>query len=324
MASDASVSRGFEGVRSRPASKVAVICLIVAAQGTSIARAQGCAKMELGAVSGVCAASDLGAPPNTISSTTTPAAATAPPPPVAFTPSQGGSLSMSTSLNRLRDYNAAVEARKLEEAKALASSTLASPKSAPSPSALDVWTNLEISPVEDGAEISKRTQVGANYRISRYATAGMTVGATLADSGELPKTQDPTVSAYVALQLSPIMSIKTKTEWDGAGADVAVGASSDAVDKKSVVVAPRIGKTFSLGDKETIQPFVEFKQELELDSGASNGSADPVKMREAAAAGITLTKPEAYSLDVTTDVDGVGSGAQPNLNSKIQLKLPLH
>jgi hypothetical protein len=114
------------------------------------------------------------------------------------------------------------------------------------------------------------------------------------------------------------MSINTRTEWEVPDEKSVVGG--EAPNRKSLVIEPRVGTSFALDNGGSIQPYIALKQEFELDPGVLSES----KVSETAGAGVTVTKPDAYSLNLSTDVEGLGGDAASNLSSKIQLKVPLN
>ena len=302
---------------------LAVVCSVTFAQSATSAWAEGCG----GSMEGSCNAlgvtefygADFGPPPPGSSSAVA-GTTIATSPPVLLSPSGDDGLSLRTSFARWRDYNAQVTAEKIAAARDLAGSTLLPvPKSTNAPTALDVWSNIDVTLPETNADSGKRVELGADYKLSRKATAGVAAEVSNSESTGSTLRQDSSkVSAHVAVEVSPLMSINTRTEWEVSDEKSVEGG--EASDRKSLIIEPRVGKSFALDNGGTIQPYVGFKQEFDLDPGALSES----KASETAGAGITVTEPDAYSLNLSTNVEGLGGDVPSNLNSKIQLNVPLN
>ena len=302
---------------------LAVVCSVTFAQSATSAWAEGCG----GSMEGSCNAlgvtefygADFGPPPPGSSSAVA-GTTIATSPPILLSPSGDDGLSLRTSLARWRDYNAQVTAEKIAAARDLAGSTLLPvPKSTNAPTALDVWSNIDVTLPETNADSGKRVELGADYKLSRKATAGVAAEVSNSEStGSTLKQDSSKVSAHVAVEVSPLMSINTRTEWEVP--DEMSVEGGEASDRKSLIIEPRVGKSFALDNGGTIQPYVGFKQEFDLDPGALSES----KASETAGAGITVTEPDAYSLNLSTNVEGLGGDVPSNLKSKIQLNVPLN
>ena len=163
--------------RPRVLRGVAILCWVAVAQSATSAWAEGCG----GSMEGSCNVlgvtefygADFGPPPPG-SSLAIPGTTIATTPPILLSPSGDNSLSLRTSLARWRDYNAQVTAAKIAAATDLAESTLLPvPKSTTAPTALDMWSNIDVTLPETNTDGRKRVELGADYKLSRKATAGV-------------------------------------------------------------------------------------------------------------------------------------------------------
>lgn len=231
------------------------------------------------------------------------------------------SVSARTSLQTLRDYNSQRLKRKVEQAQRLAPDALVAPKPpvAAKP-AIDIWSSFNADGLNDATK-SVRTGAGLDYKIVKNASVGVFAerSETIAPQTPGGDQSEDKVAAYVAFKALPAVTIDTTTQWETAtGADPAAGRQTG--DKGSIVVAPRIGKSFALDSGETISPFLSVKREIDL---AGNTMASGSAGAGTAGAGLTLTKPDSYSLSVTTDVSAANASDPASVNSRVQLKLPL-
>ncbi|RUP10462.1 hypothetical protein [Hyphomicrobium sp.] len=232
-----------------------------------------------------------------------------------------GNVSVRTSLGTLRDYNLrTVSAQQPEYA--ADPSTLKLPKSAAAPNApVDVWSNIDLSGLNNASSQSSRIGFGADYKISRKASVGLVLERGEARSSATPGiAQDQKAAAYVTLQAAPMFSIDARTEWEANGGSA---SSTGTAEKSAVIFAPKINHSFSLDGGSTLEPFVTYKRAFDL-SASHKEMTDSSFDTTSAGAGVTYTKPDAYSLSVTADVDNLGASTEPqSLSSKFQLSVPI-
>ena len=244
------------------------------------------------------------------------------PSPLAIKPGDHG-VSARVGLGTLRDYNASLARRKIDNAKAWGPSTLIVPAAPPPKSSLDVWSKLDAQGVDEGPNRSVRAGVGVDYNLSKGTTVGVAAEQGEASANATQTTQDEKVGAYLAFKSLPNVTVDTRTEWSKSGtvANSAAVTGQAPAEKSSISVAPRLNHSFALDGKKTIEPFVGVKREIDLESaGAAQGQ---LKTVDSASAGVTLAKPDGYSLSVTTGVEGVGGTDPANVKSELKLKLPL-
>ena len=163
----------------------AVMCSVAFAQSATSAWAEGCG----GSLEGSCDVlgvtnfygADFGPPPRG-SGSAVPGTTIATSPPVLLSPSGDNGLSLRTSLARWRDYNEQVTATKIAAAQDLAKSTLLPvPKSMSAPTALDIWSSIDVTLPETNADDRKRAELGADYKLSRKVTAGVAAEVSSAE-----------------------------------------------------------------------------------------------------------------------------------------------
>jgi hypothetical protein len=235
--------------------------------------------------------------------------------PLTVNPSDSG-VSMRTSLDDLRNYNTRsysvdVDAKNAPDL----------PKTAPLNLPVDVWTNVEVDGYGSAVDQSTRTGFGADYKLSRAATFGVSVERGSAHAIDTAEEQDSKASAYMTLQATPLLSLDARTQWQAGNAEFA--SANGAAQKSSIVLAPTIKHSFSVGDGNTISPFVTYQREFDISE--TGRELDTTAFPEqSAGAGITYTNPDAYTFSVTTDVGGFGqTEADRSVSSKFKLSVPI-
>lgn len=248
-----------------------------------------------------------------------------PAPPVPFDLKQSSSgVSVRTGLGALNDYNAKSLSRKIDSVKGSVPPNVTLPKTVPTPKPpLDIWTNVEAQGLSGETTTSVRAAIGADYTYSNRTTAGISAEraeGTATDTAS--QTQNEKVSAYVAFKAIPSLTVDTKTRWEKSVSGPATGL--EGTEKSSVSLAPRVNHKFTLEGGKTLEPYVSVQHEIDMSGGlkGADGKA-PLSTVNSAAAGVTFTKPESYSVTVSTDVDGVGAADAANIKGQLQLKLPL-
>lgn len=227
--------------------------------------------------------------------------------------SSNSNVSLRTSLDDLRNFNTrsfAIDSG--------AAGALALPKTATPNLPVDVWSSVDVNGYQGDRDQSTRTGLGVDYKLSRSAVMGVSVERGDARSATAATEQDSKASAYVTLQATPLISLDARTQWQAGNAEFA--AANGAAEKSAVILAPKIDHSFALGDGKTISPFVTYKREFDMSTGAGGLTAP----ERSAGAGITYKDSDAYTLSVTTDVDAATSTAPQSVNSKFKLSVPIN
>jgi hypothetical protein len=236
--------------------------------------------------------------------------------PLVVNPSDTG-VSMRTSLDDLRSYN--TRSYTLD---ADATGQVALPKTATPKLPVDVWTNLDLDGYGGEHDQATRAGFGADYKLSPMAKVGVSVERDSARAENAAAQDDSKASAYVTLQATPLLSLDARTQWQSGNAEFA--AANGAAEKSSIVIAPTIKHSFSVGDGKTLSPFVTYQHEFDISETGRELDASAYPERSAGA-GITYTNPDAYTLSVTTDVGGLGqTDTDRNVSSKFQLSVPIN
>jgi hypothetical protein len=232
-------------------------------------------------------------------------------------------VSLRMSLDALRDYNSRAAMRTIDTSSVLASPVLAMPKGPAAPrSPFDVWSSVDVGGFADSKNESLRTGLGADYKPTQMTSFGVAVERGDARSATSSGAEENAkASAYVTLQAMPALTVDARTEWQSGNAEFA--ATSGAAEKAAVILAPKINHSFALDGGTTIAPFITYKREFDLGiSGREAGDA-ALPATQSAGGGMTYTKPDAYSLSITADVDGLSATEPESVNGKVQLSVPL-
>lgn len=245
--------------------------------------------------------------------------------PATFSKSDTG-VSVRTSLGTLRDYNARSASPTIEQpAFGEAPKTDFAMPSAPAvrKTPLDVWTNIDVNGYDGERDQSTRTGLGADYKLSKTTTVGVSVEQGDSHAGSSPgDAQDQKASAYVSLKATPLLSLDARTEWQAGNAEFSQATGTS--ERSAVILAPKINHDFKLDDGAKVSPYLSYQHEFDVTSSHKEGVDPSFDATQSAGAGITYTKPDAYSLSVSADVDNFGvTNEDQSLRSKFQLSVPL-
>ena len=271
--------------------------------------------------------------------------------PVAVTPTDAN-VSLRASASQWGSFANSDVSKKIEGAKAMAPADFKFPTLPPiiNPK-LDVWTSLDVQNIESIATPrTTRGGVGADYKVTREALVGVSLEADEARASDVTASQDAyTVSTYFAVRPIPTTTFDAKAAWGENSTllgDTAISGTHSAVsarvrgdwmfstikvspivgvahgtetgaahvDKSTFTVEPRISRPFALENGQSLEPFLTYRSESEFDGAA---------VSEKIGGGVTLAKPDAYSLSVTTHVEETLAADQPNVEGRFQLNLPI-
>jgi hypothetical protein len=242
--------------------------------------------------------------------------------PLAVNPSDTG-VSMRASLATWRDFNQRAAVPTIDTPSWSAPPVLTLPKAPPAAKTpIDVWSSVDVQGYEGAGQESMRAGVGADYKVGHATTVG--VAAEHGDVKGAAGTgteQDAKMAAYVTLQAAPMLSLDARTEWQAGNAEFA--AATGAAEKSALIISPKLNHSFALDGGKTIEPFVTYKRELDMSEAGRESVATGVVATQSAGAGVTYTNPDAYSLSVTTDVQGLGAAQPADVNGKFQLSVPI-
>ncbi|MFT3730757.1 MAG: hypothetical protein QM780_04915 [Hyphomicrobium sp.] len=231
--------------------------------------------------------------------------------PAAFSTSDTG-VSVKTSLGTLRDYNARSASPVVEQpAFGPAPKTdFTMPQAPVAPKTpLDVWTSIDVNGYDGSRDQSTRTGVGADYKFNKMTTLGVSIERGDSRSATVTAVEeDQKASAYVTLQATPLLSLDARTEWQAG--NEAFAESSGAAEKGAFILAPKINKSFKMDDGTTLSPFVTYQREFDVSASRKDSVDTSLDATQSAGAGVTYTKPDAYSLSVSADVDNFGATEQ--------------
>lgn len=246
--------------------------------------------------------------------------------PAKFTTSDTG-VSVRTSLGTVREYNARSASPTIEQPEfgqpVKPDFTMpGAPITRKTP--IDVWTNIDVNGYDGSRDQSTRAGVGADYKFNKMTTFGVSVETGDAHSTNTPgSVEDQKASAYVTLQATPLLSLDARTEWQAGNAEFA--ETSGAAERGALVLAPKINHDFKMDNGTTLSPYLSYQREFDVSKTHKDGVDQTFDATQSAGAGVTYTKPDAYSLSVSADVDNFGvADEEQSLTSKFKLSVPLN
>jgi hypothetical protein len=276
--------------------------------------------------------------------------------PVAVKPADQA-LDVAASLQHVGSFEARRLQQKINEAKTLAPSDLSLPKPVVAASApFDVWSRIEVSGLGSATGESRRSTVGADYRLARRTLLGISAGvndptwsaasdtrlaAYFAAKPWAPITFDAkaqwaevhTVEATSVVSTQSAVSARVKGDFNYRGLRVtpivsvahgidAAGTAGGTVEKSTVALTPRISQPFALREGVKMEPFLSLKSAVDF-GNVADGTQHGIDTTHGLGAGFTYAKPNAYSLSVSTGIEQSASADKSNVSGKLELKLPL-
>lgn len=262
-------------------------------------------------------------------------------------------VSMSTSLRQLGRYSDQRDAKKIEEAKRLAPEGLKLPK-APIDNGprFDLWSTLsadnalphETSKLDgaSGLEVKTRTNSIYGLAVSKNAAGGIGGDPQFALSPylALKPTRNLNLSAKAnvgeetyeangqtisALQRS--LTTGASTNWQFGDFKLSPAASmtygetmqsdGQALSSTDVKLTPKVSRPIDLGGDQKLDPYVLYERELDIDP------IGETEKSEAVGAGFTFGKTGAYELGVSSRIEHGDPAKDPDVEGKVQLKVPL-
>ncbi len=226
----------------------------------------------------------------------------------------------------------------------------------------DVWTTLNASSANLAPDQSLRGGVGADYKFNRNTVVGVAMDfRDGVGNSDVLSEHGRTLATYFAYKPAPALTFDTTAQWGQSAGSVSgegFGAEQNSVQARmrgnwnidrlkftptiafshgtehlnatdgnasatqsAVTVAPRVSRSFTLDGGQTLEPFLQYQTDIAVgspDFDAGGGS----DITRSAGAGVTFINPNAYSLSVTTGVEGINQ-EQPNVSSKLRVTVPL-
>ena len=89
-------------------------------------------------------------------------------------------------------------------------------------------------------------------------------------------------------------------------------------------IAPRLSRTFDLGNGQKLEPFVTMDRKLAIGQGDPTAPAGTtLSSSRSVGAGVSLKQQDSFTLDVTTSVEERDVDGQHNLKGGLKIKVPL-
>lgn len=283
--------------------------------------------------------------------------------PFAMTPPSESSVTMRTSVGHWKAYTSRTLSKKIESAKAMAPESLKLPAPPAVPEyKLDVWSAVDVQGLDQDTAIA-RSEVGADYKLTKNTVAGVAVqlggneNVTGSDDDYMLSTyfgvrplkpitldasaawgeKSDTLLDEQATSERSVLTARARGNWQVNKIDIAPEVSlshaeedvnglagEGSVEKSTLTFAPRISRKFEFKDGQKIEPFVTYKNEINVGTPDFAAGEKEWESEGTLGAGVGLAKPDSYSLDVSADVSELGTDEQPEVKSKLQLKLPIN
>ncbi|MBU2534112.1 MAG: autotransporter outer membrane beta-barrel domain-containing protein [Alphaproteobacteria bacterium] len=221
---------------------------------------------------------------------------------------------------------------------------------------VDVWTTMNFNSAADQQSEWARTNIGVDYKIDGNAVIGVVAG-----HNEHAESEDAHFGTYFKARNHNGLSFETQAGWGNGAAIIGEQASEHDVtyvaaklantwtfahytfapsigvgtfvghpddtagtDVASVLaLEQRLARQFELGRQTRIEPFLAYKHRFEIDSSFADGAAGAGDS-QSLQAGINLEAASQFSLSVTAGVEEKPDTDTREINSRLQLKVPLN
>lgn len=250
-------------------------------------------------------------------------------------------FSLQASLDHYSAFEDRKIAKKVAEAQTIAPDRVVVPKPPVSPNKrIDVWGAVDIDAAEHGKVA--RSRVGVDYQ----AWQNTVVGAMLDVDPEGAATsfgRGQRFATYVVMKLPSFASVDATADWGEGLVDeqykLAVNLRGNVEMPGGIRFSPTVGMTgiyageteVEGGDQEsdhgTLSFAPRFSRSFELDKGATIEPHVAISTdtddKRSAGAGVTVQRPDAYSLSLGTTVERNGETEQPTMRGNLNLTVPL-
>jgi hypothetical protein len=270
-------------------------------------------------------------------------------------------LSLETSFTQWATFDATTKAERIESIRSQAPHAFARPPVLIDDPALDVWFAVDASQPAAASASDRFSRLGADYKFGRSAVFGFAVASKEAEAG-LQKAQS--AASYFAWRpvqtvtldgrlgvasahLGPIdgaqevmqryASARVRSDWSlgsfklsptlslTRGTEVEAGMAAAAQESSVFSFAPRLSRSFDIGNDQKLEPFVTIDRKLAVGQGDPTAlGGGTLSSSRSVGAGVSLKQQNSYTLDVTTSVEERDADGQHNLKSGLKLKVPLN
>lgn len=250
-------------------------------------------------------------------------------------------FSLQASLDHYHAFEVRQFSAKIEEAKALAPDRVIVPKPPVSPNKrVDVWGAVDVDAAQHG-EVA-RSRVGIDYRAWRNTVVGAMLDVDV-DEAQSSFGRGQRFATYVVMKLPSFASVDATADWGeeflndetklavhfrgnvempgGVKFSPTVGMTgtypgqasqddADVAEQSTLTFAPKLSRSFQLDQGLTVEPSVSL----------STDTSD----KRSAGAGVTIKRPDSYSLSLGTSVERSAETEQPpNMRGNLNLTVPL-
>jgi hypothetical protein len=270
-------------------------------------------------------------------------------------------LSLETSFTQWSAFEANAKADEIESVRARAPYAFAKPPVLVSDPTLDVWFSVDASQPVTGKVGERFSRLGADYKIGRLAVLGFAVADKEADNGLKRAQSAASYFAWRPLQtvtldgrlgiasahsgpidgaqevMQAFASARVRSDWNlgsfklspalslTRGTELDTPAHAGSQDNGILSIAPRLSRSFDLGNGQQLEPFVTIDRKLAIGNvEPTTPGGEPLSSSRSVGAGMSLKQKDSYSLDVTTSVEERDIDGQHNLKSGLKVKVPLN
>jgi len=270
-------------------------------------------------------------------------------------------LAMQTSIMQWATWSMRAADARLEAARRAAPDAFKLPTATRVDQPLDLWFAMDGKQIGGASDRETSRRLGLDYKLGRSAVVGVAVaaqdkgagaeqsqtvasyvavrplpGVTIDAKGGLAESL-ATLPGQPSASTGRFVSTSVRGDWQvgsfkltpsvafSHGDETPREGATALQDYNRLTFAPKASRPFQLDGGRKIEPFLAFEQKLQIDSAEAGhaGGSGMTAPERSFGAGVSLTKPGSYALNLSTSVTETEKDPAPSLKSRLELKVPL-
>jgi hypothetical protein len=97
----------------------------------------------------------------------------------------------------------------------------------------------------------------------------------------------------------------------------------EGVTTNTLTLGPEMRRTFRIEDGPVIEPFLRYSNKAEIDAAESLSELDALSFEGSVGGGVTITMPDEYRIQATTEVESGEADTAPNVSGRLEITVPV-
>ena len=93
--------------------------------------------------------------------------------------------------------------------------------------------------------------------------------------------------------------------------------------RRTAPLGPEMRRTFRIEDGPVIEPFLRYSDKAEIDAAESLSELDALSFEGSVGGGVTITMPDEYRIQATTEVESGEADTAPNVSGRVEITVPV-